>query len=108
MEKGRKEKYRKGKMSKIKISNAIDVTDGAHVRVRVKVEAIFIQSTFIFIASSFRHLYTFYFRYFCFRYFFFLPFSIHSSETQRKDRVDRRKKRERETITSPSIISIDG
>jgi len=34
MEIGRKEKYRKGKMSKIKISKAIDVSDGADVRIR--------------------------------------------------------------------------
>ncbi len=33
MEKERKEKYRKGKMSKIKISKAINVSDGADVRV---------------------------------------------------------------------------
>jgi hypothetical protein len=41
MEKGRKEKCRKRKTSKIKISKAIDISDNAGVRVRVRVEKIF-------------------------------------------------------------------
>jgi hypothetical protein len=36
MEKGRNEKYRKGKMSK-----AINVSDGVDVRIKVRVEMIF-------------------------------------------------------------------
>jgi hypothetical protein len=40
MGKGRKEKCRKGKISKIKISKAMNLSDDADVRVRVRVENI--------------------------------------------------------------------
>jgi hypothetical protein len=41
MEKGRKEKCRKGKTSKIKISKVINISDDAGARVRVRVSKIF-------------------------------------------------------------------
>lgn len=77
MEEGRKEKFRKGKISKTRIW-----CEDEHVRLKVRWGRFALQYTLVFSISLHLHFYCFCFRYFYFRHFFsfdIFPFCLFPS-----------------------------